>query len=145
MFFFASSMLIHNHKYIYYYCIHHYMGSSTESLITMFNKTESIITIVFYQSTNQFFYSNNQKISQRCGSVYMDQISNNRPFNSTYEAQSLFKLGVPNVRQASVSDTDTYDYIELCHFSQIITSANVSVSVSVSCLHSCFIEFNLCL
>jgi hypothetical protein len=81
------------------------MFNKTESIVLNIHvpqKTETIITIVFYQSTNKFFYNNNNQ-----NLVYMDQISNNRPFNSTYEAQTLLKLGVPKVRHVSISDTDT--------------------------------------
>jgi len=35
----------------------------------------------------------------------------------------------------AVSDTDTYNYTELCNFCQIINGVGVSVSVFVSVLH----------
>jgi hypothetical protein len=50
-----------------------------------------------------------------------------------YEAHTLLKLSVswylacPGVRHASMFDTDTHDYIELCHFSNYYRCRRVSV------------------
>jgi len=45
----------------------------------------------------------------------------------SYETRMLLEWGMPRCQIPIVSKTDTYDYIELCHFSQIVTGVDVSV------------------
>jgi hypothetical protein len=51
----------------------------------------------------------------------------------------------PNPRSVGHVDTETYDYIELLSFSQIIVGVDVSVSVLclVSVLHSYILYYNI--
>jgi hypothetical protein len=63
-------------------------------------------------------------------------------FNRTYEARTFFGLGVSRcrtrVRVGYRHVTDTYNYIELCHFFKLLSVS--TCPCRVQCLCPCFID-----
>jgi hypothetical protein len=58
-----------------------------------------------------------------------------------YEAQTILRL-CPSVKYTSVSDAETYVYIELCHFLKLLSISMCRVSVSAFMLHRLWTKIN---
>lgn len=65
-------------------------------------------------------------------------------FISIYEARTLFELAMPRYQPDVVSDSDTYNYSELCNFFQIIIGIGVDASVVFDCMKLFCMKF-LCM